>query len=81
MVGLGIQNKVRSAKGTSPSLGFIPHRGVRLDLFYVDDPVEHVCRTIGGIADQALRPDAMILLDLLNHGPGGLNLLPAIRGG
>jgi len=54
MVGLGIPNEVRSAKGTIMALAFVPHRRVRHDLFYIDDPVEHVCRTIGGIADQAL---------------------------
>jgi hypothetical protein len=63
------------------TLGFVPHRHMRLDVFFLHHPGQHRRGTVSGIADEALRFDVELLFDTLDHGIGALNLGRSMSGG
>src|SRR5437016_11597417 len=52
-VALVVIGKVVAREGAVGALGFVEHRDVRLDPVLMNQPVQHLRRAVGGIADQA----------------------------
>ncbi|MNV76755.1 hypothetical protein D3C71_1701290 [compost metagenome] len=61
------------------ALGFVPHRHMRLDVFFLHHPGQHRRCTVSGIANEALRLDVELRFDPLNHGLGALDLSRSMR--
>jgi hypothetical protein len=48
-------------------LGFVPYRDVRLDPALVDEPVQHLGVSVGGVADQLFRIESDAVERTLDH--------------
>src|SRR5215475_14470141 len=53
-IGGVIVGEIVAREGTVSALGFVEHWDVRLDPAIVHEPVQHLGRAIGAVADQAL---------------------------
>src|SRR5712672_3960990 len=53
-VALVVVGKVVAREGAVAALGFVETRDVLLDPAIMDEPVQHLGRAVGGIADQTL---------------------------
>ena len=49
-----VVGEVVAREGTVGALGFVEYWNVRLDTAIVHEPVQHLGRAVGGVADQAL---------------------------
>src|SRR5947208_666077 len=47
-----VVSEVLAREGAVGALGFVEHRDVRLDPAIMDQPVQHIGRAVGGVADQ-----------------------------
>ena len=64
--GLFVPGEVAAGERAVFALGAVPHRHVRFDPL-LDYPAQHLCSAVAGITDQALRRQAVLLLDALDH--------------
>jgi hypothetical protein len=62
--------------------GFVEHRDVGFDAVFMDQPAEHLSRSIGGVRGQTLRVKTKALPGTLDHRLGCCHFgLPDRRGG
>src|SRR5271155_4677190 len=47
-----VVDKILAREGAVAALGFVEHRDVRLDPAVIPQPVQHLCRAVGGVAKQ-----------------------------
>ena len=65
---------------SEPCIGsgrLVPHRNVRRDAL-IPEPLQQLCRAIGGIACEPLRLEIEAALDTIHHGLGDGHLVAAI---
>jgi hypothetical protein len=66
-VALVVIGEVVAREGAVGMLGFVEHRDVRLDPVLIDQPVQHLGRSIGGVADQPGRIEIEAFERALDH--------------
>jgi hypothetical protein len=62
-----VVGEIVARDGTVSALGFVKHRDVRLDPAIVHEPVQHLGRAIGAVADQALGIQVEVFQRALDH--------------
>ena len=66
---LGVVPEIAARENTILALRLVDDRDVRRDPLFLDRPVQHRRRSVGGIRRQPLRLEAKTLLCALKHGP------------
>ena len=73
-VALAVICKVVAREGAVAALGFVEHRNVWLDPLLLNQPVEHLSRAVGGVADQLGRGEIEAFERALDHALGRRHL-------
>src|SRR5204862_874599 len=79
-VALVVIGKVLAREGAVGMLGFVEHGDVRLDPLLIDQPVQHLGRSLGGVADEALGVEVDACNRPLDHALGRRRLGLTDRG-
>ena len=73
-VALVVVGEVVAREGTVSALGFVEHRDVWLDPLLIDQPVQHLGRAVGGVANQPGRVEIEAFARALDHPLGRRHL-------
>src|SRR3954467_8802703 len=66
-----VVDEVVAGEGPVDALGFVEHRHVWLNVLFIGQPVEHLCRAIGGIGGETPGGKIKAVTSSRDHGFGG----------